>query len=767
MHLYDDDPGDTPMEANLFNDIRITGLLALWSNDVAALNEAAHGKGPQDIFMRRDEPVASIMDPQHLTKHTKVDPDVECHGLNPKWTSLTVETPILQNTIVGELRGKIGHMEDYTKDEANRWEYLRHPLPFVFFHNSLPIYIDTRQEGTLLRYVRRSCQANLMMKTFLENGSDYHFCWLANKDLEAGTELTIPWTLDEHVRAFTQKLSGGIKYEGSADTDESYVTDYCAKVLADFGGCACRGPEQCTMKSYASRNRIVPGDPCQPNGKAKKGRKSAAHSSAHGTARETTSRSGSEAFKYQDEDDQDDGQTTSASSRSKPQSRDLTPSHQPPIDNKSMILGPEISDREKRKIAQLEKIEQDKSQPPQKKKKRNSGASILSTPTATASVSDYCTRSISYCANSSIQKHQSVDTVSTPLSSSKRYIDAGTSRKQSGSPIARSPFPATSAPTSAPTKSPSITNSPTIPSPLARNDYVDASVQTDPDPEDDWVSVIAGPSVPRRPYVSLKRRLLNKCHQEKALLNNTRMALQAATIENGQKEDENSPSPTTVIAQTKDTDGDVVMQTTEPISPVPEAATSPILEKPRPPGEVSMEPYENDQNQVPPLHPPPLPSQISSPIEVHKEQPLNGFRSTDLRVQLPPKPIFNGHPHTPTVALTPTMAQSPLVQTPSFPGAFSSLNVVQPSPIKKKLTFGDYMSRRSSHHQKAEITPLAGLNGSAKDPEGSPTATSAGSTKPLTTLSEERNDQNMEGSTVSETPRADIGDPMDLDVTKT
>ena len=388
IHLYDNDPGDTPMQANLFNDIRITNLLALWSSDVEALTEATHGKTPQEIFMRSDPPVGSMTQP--INKHTKLDSEVECHGRNPKWTYLTNELTIFKNSVVGELRGRIGHMDDYTKDEANRWEYLRHPLPFVFFHNSLPIYIDTRQEGTLLRYVRRSCQANLMMKTFLENGSDYHFCWMASKDIEPGTELTIPWTVDEHVRSFTQKFNG-IKYEGSVDTDESYVTDFCAKVLADFGGCACNGPEQCTFKSYASRNRVVSAEQCQTNGKSKKGRRNAAHS-AHGTTRDGASRSGSEALKYleddDDDDDQDDGQSTSASSRSKPHSRDMTPSHQQrPVDNKNMILAPDISDREKRKIAQLEKMGQDKGQPQPKKKKRNSGGSMLSTPATATTVS--------------------------------------------------------------------------------------------------------------------------------------------------------------------------------------------------------------------------------------------------------------------------------------------------------------------------------------------------------------------------------------------
>jgi uncharacterized protein len=387
MHLYDEDPGESPNPKNLFNDIAITKMLASWSNDVDALEEATNGKGHKEVFMRSDCSVDAMSRPQ-IQKHVKEDLSREFHGRHPKWVYLTSDSDMFKESFVGELRGKIGHMKDYVQDEANRWEDLRHPLPFVFFHPALPIYIDTREEGTLVRYLRRSCQPNLVMKTILENGSDYRFCFMTTKEIEAGAELTIPWTTDEHVRAFTQQFGSGIKSEGFAETDENYILDYFSKVFADFGGCACEAPEECVINSLVRRLRAIHPEPPVSNGKTKRGRKPVNHAT---NSRTNASRSGSEAIRYQDEDDQDDAHSSSTSSRSKPQSRDITPSNQG--DNKPTITGLEVSEREKRKIAAaLERMDHDKNQPEKKKKKRTSGTSAVSNPVATSVSLKYLSR---------------------------------------------------------------------------------------------------------------------------------------------------------------------------------------------------------------------------------------------------------------------------------------------------------------------------------------------------------------------------------------
>jgi uncharacterized protein len=389
LDLYNDDPGDAPMQANLFNDITITRSLSSWSHDVESLREATNGLSPQDVFHRCDQPLDSMTLPR-LHKELKQDPTLVVAGRHPKWHFLTIDSLTPKDSIVGELKGKIGHMHDYVDDQANRWNYLRHPVPFVFFHPKLPIYIDTRREGSTCRYLRRSCCPNLSMKTILENGSDYHFCFVAKHDLEAGTELTIGWVLDEHMRNIFRR-SDETKQEGTVDAGEDYVLDWVGKVLADFGGCACEAPNQCTLAKYDRRNGRSKSHSSKllSNGRITKGRNGyTSRPSPPSTDHATNSRADSEVIRNPDEEN-DDNRSTSGSMRSKPRSRDMTPLRRNPGDPGS-APGVPLSDREKRKIAAVEKnfeqLEHGGQQPAQKKKKRNSGGPSLSTPAAIGSV---------------------------------------------------------------------------------------------------------------------------------------------------------------------------------------------------------------------------------------------------------------------------------------------------------------------------------------------------------------------------------------------
>lgn len=400
LQLYEHDPGDVPMQANLFDNIKITNDLSLWSEDVESLAQATNGRLHQDIFQRCEQPLGSMTFPE-LRPETKEDHSASSESLHPTWKLLIGESFIPQNAIIGELRGKIGHMTDYCQDPANRWAYLRHPVPFVFFHPHLPIYIDTRSEGTLCRYLRRSCRPNVFMKTILENGSDYHFCFVSNQNIEAGTELTIGWVLDENIRKCLDRAHFGhnnneeIKQEGVSDSEADYISDWVGKVLADFGGCACDSLSQCSLARFDRRHSTSSIDSaiCLSNGKSKRGRKAQNNSnniSPQSTGRATNSRAGSERLKHSEDPEQDDSRSSSGSIRSKPRSRDVTPADHI-SGEQGVAVGFELSSREQRKIAALEKnfelLEHDRHQPPIKKKKRGSGASNLNTPAASSSVS--------------------------------------------------------------------------------------------------------------------------------------------------------------------------------------------------------------------------------------------------------------------------------------------------------------------------------------------------------------------------------------------
>ena len=759
LRLYEDDPGESQLLANSFNDIQIADKMLLWSNDIEALTEVTNGRTHQDIFMRCEQSLDTMQLPP-LRKENRVDDTVEYDGLYPTWTCLKIDTYTPKNALVGELRGKIGDMKEYVRESSNRWEYLRHPLPFVFFHPYLPIYIDTRREGTICRYLRRSCIPNLNMKTILENGSDYHFCFVANQDLEAGTELTVGWTLDEHVRTYLQEKNDVVKMEGVIGTDESYVTDWVGKVLADFGGCACNGYAECSMAKYDRRISNFAGDSAihMPNGKHRKSRKSIHHVSSHSTGRTTNSRSGSEAFKHPDDDEQDDSRSTSVSTQSKSNSRNMSPLNNGFGDN-GLNTAIEASDRDKRKIAALEKTEK---QPAPRKKKRTSGGSTLNTPTAASSAhfiqigkSPHEQDKMEH--KSSTSYYKSASQPSTPaVLPTPRYNETGTLRERSVSPSNRSSFD----PICTPIKVLTAYNMPSVLSLRTRTDYVDSSMQTDPDAEHDWTAPGADSSRSRKPFVSLTKRLLLKCHKERVLL-------EQAHEENMHSKLENK----TVISTTpenvhkhRDIEGD--MQMGDGQSPLLENLSNSPVQKPRPPDELSEDTRDNAPAHTTAVIPP-LPQPWSLPSPSDRRQPTNGSKVADLRVQLPPRQLFAGLPSTPTISLTPnsissSVAQSPIAQTSSSYPPPTPSTFVQPSPIKK-LSLGEYVSRRNSHKVDAPTPATAPASTVSAQPLVASTspATTHRTPEPTESTMNEAKEHAQEGIAISETPQVEGGDPME------
>ena len=677
LSLYDNDPGDTPMQTNLLNDIVITRDLSHWSHDVELLREATNGLTPQDVFNRCEQSLDSMPLPD-LNKEYREEESTVPGGRRPRWTYLTIDSFRPKDSIVGELRGKIGHMQHYIQDPNNRWEYLRHPAPFVFFHPKLPIYIDTRSEGTICRYLRRSCDPNLSMKTFLENGRDYHFCFVAKKDLDAGTELTIGWVLDEHIRSFFyHRNQDEVKMEGDVDAEVDYVTDWAAKVLGEFGGCACDS-SKCAFARYDQRSASI-----------LKGRDGLKDKQVQGNnGYRTNSRTSSE---------HDDGRSSSGS---QPQSRDITPTRNASND---LGFGVEISDREKRKIAALEKnfeqLENDRHQPALKKKKRNSGGSTVNTPSAGTSVSIHINAAALSSAEVWEQKQlghtaTSFSQPNTPsLSSKPQSGDASTPRGNSGSPTIKSSNASARTRTGGTVtnvmKRSSHPNTPLIPSPLIRPHYVNTAMQTDRDDEDDWYRQPSGPVVTKRPYISLTKRLLLRSQKDRKKLEERRRVPKDSPgrLEaNGDFEELVPPQVHQDIEMQDAGSGQLLLSAHEPSDSLLSIASS------------SAE-----------LKPPPLWPSNGLHATAEQSRHVNGFRINELRVQLPSKPSLSvdSAANTPLME-TPASAitQPPFVHNPaSYPSLISnsSSNIVQPSPIKKRVSLGEFLSRRKGSQPAAEI----------------------------------------------------------------
>ncbi|KAI9795088.1 MAG: hypothetical protein M1816_000110 [Peltula sp. TS41687] len=723
LKLCKDDPGESLLETNLFNNISITCTLAAWIHDSDALFRATNRLSPAQVFQRVDGPFDALEFPE-IVKRTKPDPQANSHGQNPLGHYLTVENFVPAGGLVGELKGEVGHQQDYIQDTRNRWRLLRHPEPFVFFHPDLPIYIDTRREGTRCRYIRRSCRPNIMMKTLITNGIEYHFCLCALVNIEPGTEITIGWDPDREMGNLLQRV-----LPGSASTspymtpaEQDSMSDWVERVLTFHGGCACKDTSACAFANLNHKRRTGVHDCPQDWAHAIKRKRSGGERkvSPPSVGQSINSRAASENFANREPEERDESRSTSGSFPSKPQSRDITPLTHFSSDVTMATPGIEMSDREKRKIAAVERtfeqLEHD-NQHQARRRKRNSTVSGIA-PGLNAS-------------NRLAVPSASISQPVTPSATVKsEYTDSSTAHGVSISPSNDSQLGQTND-----LDSPIRSNQRVIPI-LTELSYVDASTQTDKTEESWYEAPVAQPKP--KPFVPLTKRILKRCHEAKLRLEEEKKRTPETREIPSQPKGVNveGPAPTnssaTVPNMQEPTSGNEVVQDKDPSCTNPGPSVD--LQKPRPPDPSSNEAITSSNDlgvTTPPkpvFLPPPPPPRHSTSSTVSNDFSSNPTRqtSTDLRVQLPPNPHF--HPISPPTPSTPgpPIAQSPSASAP--PSALFSPSIVssisQPSPIKKKLSLSDYVSRK----HKMEMSSSSAEKAAA--PQGNSTSSLGSALKP-------------------------------------
>lgn len=125
---------------------------------------------------------------------------------------------------------------------------------------------------------------------------------------------------------------------------------------------------------------------------------------------------------------------------------------------------------------------------------------------------------------------------------------------------------------------------------------------------------------------------------------------------------------------------------------------------------------------------PPLPSTAAHNTFVPGMSPLNN-RMSNLHVQLPPNHLAMSWS---TGAATPTSVQSPsdsLSQPAQTPGG----SITAPSPVKKKMSLGDYMGRRGTMATPTTEKTQAQANTSVPAPPSKSTSQAQSTTPPLST----------------------------------
>ena len=371
LELYERDEGSTSASDNEHT-LRATNMFSDWRDDPSRIVGVGEQPTQHAPFVRPTHPVNDAAFPE-VSLETTQKKEMEIDGRIPQWKYIKTQTSIRKDDLVGEIRGEVGMLDEYCQQQSssNRWQELGHPDPFVFFHPHMNIYIDSRKAGTQFRYLRRSCTPNVTLKTFLSEEGHWRHCFVAREDIPAGKELTAAWFLDPEML-----LNADTRSE-QEDPPYSRQCDWVSRVLANFGDCACSKGAACHFARFDRRQQSRSSDP-PPKSKPphKKPKKSKNAISPLSTGQATNSRAGSEALKQEDED-QDDRQSSSGSSD--PKSRDMTPVNVAALDAPPVIDG-QLTERERRKIKNLEKLFEQQTQ--QKKKKRTSGGSNLNTPNA-------------------------------------------------------------------------------------------------------------------------------------------------------------------------------------------------------------------------------------------------------------------------------------------------------------------------------------------------------------------------------------------------
>ena len=721
MNLYRQ-PEPPSTDTNSFTDLRVTNDIASWLNDRDALAEATDGKTPAEVFKRIDQSIEELetsLAPV-LIKQSEEDPGTRAHGLHPQWHFITVETPVAKEGFIGELKGRIGRKEDYYADPANRWQLLQHPEPFVFFPPHLPIYIDTRHEGTILRYARRSCNPNMDMKILTQGPeSGAHFCFLATRDIEPGEELTVAWNISASIMQQLLKVvaNGDIKKEGLRK-----IQPWVACVLANFGGCACDKltGHECLLERVRSAASTYP-EPVQPS-KANKSRKSKkAQVSPLSTGHATNSRAGSEAM-HRDAHDDENGDSRSTSGSHKSSSRDITPATHFSLDDGNG----KMSERERRKLQQQERLfeqmdydEQHKS----KRGKRNSAGSTLNTPSLSSSVRTD-SRPPLFVTNVTLQKQLGHNEPSPSSARHPREHGFGVARKVSGG----------SARTNGRAQQ--------KPKPV----YVDSSTQTEVDGSTTEVAVPTPLARPMRPPMSFKRRLLQQAQEEKTQRERIRSASVKLEMNSPALKDVDStkPSPSAPsvpleepVAMDISTETVPVLKPEESVpaddpAPVPSSdvemkdAETMVAPKPSTPTVEEMPDAPNMEVSPGTSHPPiqpPAPPWTSSTVspEASVEAAAPRPEPTEASADVPsnptlviPVPSAGAPGASANSAVSPSLASAAL--SPFSPAVTSA---VTPGPARKKLSLSDYTSRRAKLAQQtsnASGTPPPNPNPTTSSP---------------------------------------------------
>ena len=561
-------------------------------------------------------------------------------GKIPRWKYLKTQTAISKDDLVGEVKGEIGTLQEYCHQQSTPNRWQELGHPDPF------VFFHPH------------------MDIYIDSrkaGTDFRYLRRSctpNVTLKTFVFDDGDW---RHCFVARESIPEGKELTAAWFLDPQVMNsdpntdqekcDWVSRVLANFGDCACNKAAACYFARFDRRSSLKSTDSGDRLKAVKRRRPKPKNAiSPMSTGQATNSRAGSEALKLEDEE-QYDRNSSSGSAGTGSKSRDMTPTNNTVAAlDADPVLHSTVTERELKKIKAAERLFEQATKS-QKKKKRTSGGSNLNTPN-----------------NSSRQIGHS------PYSLTPSGMTAD---QFSGSPPPRSALGHRFGSLNSRAK--------TSPQPPQRPKYASMGTQTDPE-EDEM------PAPKRRKFVTPTQQLLRK-----VLADRNKFEQQCKSDPSNLYRP--SLSPTTSAPVVPTTSNDVVMKDVA-------SGVSPVSVKSGPLPSPTTSSDNNSSPAVSPVYP--LPSQAAHSHKQFKVPPASKLQLSTL----PPVPTFStsGPSGTPsTAASTPGGTVLSTVLSPAAISTGPTLipappQAVTPSPAKKKLSLGDYISRRNTN---SAITPLA------------------------------------------------------------
>ncbi|PWW74034.1 hypothetical protein C7212DRAFT_346656 [Tuber magnatum] len=703
------------------------------------------------IYLNRQE-LASLGLPK---ASSQVLPETSKSNIEHSKRRLLLGADCFQGDLITIYKGEVGFQDSYRKDRANQYSSWGHPKPYVLFHPNLPIYVDARRYGSEARFVRRSCRPNLALQTIVVDHSEMCFGLFANQPLKPGAELTVGWDWNGALESRQFVKEGFDVYRLSSEHLRELAV-WIQQLTHKMGDCACLGGKECLVNQIRKMTdgETVTGKTPNGNGSSRKQRRTnASTESAVGSQRPSPD---CQSVPLKKEEDEEGRSVSPPVSRSKPRSRDLTPSM---LQDVAVEKG-EMTGREARKfkdvLSRIEKQQQEEQLPQvAKRRKRNStvsltpGASSLHSPGI--DMKDWIKVADSSKRNKLSNPRSLYSPPATGTGPNHGFAeysvtDAGVGRRASESPVSsderRTRRTASYSPVGQLNQGSDTLKRPskTVVRPVQAQ-YEDKAVQTDPVGEEiPWWSPAAVKAPPRPPRLPLRKRLMQSLLRDREEAAATVLEDKKRKIDAASEDPEDTLSPKvpklfnsgsargTTISPFPDAKGslDVPLPTatlttldTNSLSSralitsdmsvtMVDASVIKSRLSPRPPGPALADLFSADSDK--PLSTQHIPTQEKQSSEktqanLPQDKPrVNGYKNPSLQVQLLPGPgIVNG-PSTPALQSSlPSAPNSASVQPPLIiysncvNPSVSALNssMVNPSPTRtKKMSLEDYGKRK-------------------------------------------------------------------------